>query len=592
MSKHTFRAFSFAITTALVATSASAQNVAVPLSYNFNGIVHAGEAGLPDDLMGYRSISDRGLDFTAGVPSDPLLNSYQLVGTTGALDIVHLGNRNTVDSGSKAFQATVNGDDIGVQPAWLLNVDQSGPQTTTLSSPLPTSLTTSVAFLYQISNGGGSFDVRFTFFSGGSYTATLSGGDWFGGAFAGTANIDSGLPGNNLSIVEGRINLGAFPGELVTDITFENASNPNAGYAILACNFEYPPEPSRVNQIALNYNFNGIAHAGEPGLPDDPAGYRSISDRGLDFTGGVPADPLLAPYNLVDQPFVLDLVHLGDRTTVNSGLQAFEPTANGNNIGVVPAWLPNVNQTGPQATTLTQPIVMDATSAASVLFQISNGGGSFDVEFQFQTGNPVVATINGPDWFGGVLPGVASVDSALPGANLSLTERTIDLSGEAGRTLVAVAFQNATNANAGHAIVAMNVVGCISCANSAAASVVNLGGGTSGQMSSTSTGGLGCDLNWSVSGATPSSIGAFAVGLGTTSLPLGVVIPGCPGTIHTPNPVLVTLPLDPFGFASLTIETPVTQALCGQTATAQYVALQLGGCFLALSDAIAITIGN
>ena len=54
----------------------------------------------------------------------------------------------------------------------------------------------------------------------------------------------------------------------------------------------------------------------------------------------------------------------------------------------------------------------------------------------------------------------------------------------------------------------------------------------------------------------------------------------------------MTLPLDPFGFASLTIETPVTQALCGQTATAQYVALQLGGCFLALSDAIAITIGN
>ncbi|MGK0205536.1 MAG: hypothetical protein ACI9S9_004627, partial [Planctomycetota bacterium] len=452
--------------------------------------------------------------------------------------------------------------------------------------------TTSVAFLYQISNGGGSFDVTFSFFSGTSHTATLSGGDWFGGPFAGTANIDSGFLGNNLSITEGRVNMSAFSGELVQDISFGNGSNPNAGIAILACNFEYPPEPSRVNQIALNYNFNGIAHVGEPGLPDDLLGYRSISDRGLDFTAGAPIDPLLVPYSLVDLPFVVDLVHLGNRDTVNNSGQIFEPTANGNNFGVIPSWLPVVDQTGPQLTPLPSAIVMDATSAASVLFQISNGGGSFDVEFQFQTGTPVIATINGPDWFGGALPGVAGVDSAIPSANLSLTERTIDLSAEAGRTLIAIAFQNATNANAGHAIVAMNVVGCASCANGAAASVVNLGGGTNGQMNSTSTGGLGCDLNWTVSGAAPNSIGAFAIGLGTTSLPLNIVIPGCPGTIHTPSPVLATVPLDAFGSAALTLETPLTQALCGQTATGQYVALQLGACFLALSDAVAITIGN
>ncbi|MFT4843784.1 MAG: hypothetical protein ACJA0V_002341 [Planctomycetota bacterium] len=592
MSKQSLQALSFVVTAVIAATSANAQNIPVALNYNFNGIVHAGESGLPDALGGYRSISDRGLDFTGGVPSDPLLNPYQLIPSAGLLDIVHLGNRNTVDNGSKAFQPAVNGDDTGVQPTWLFNVDQSGPQTTVMLSPLPIAPTTSIAFLYQISNGGGSFDVTLSFLSGTSHTATLSGGDWFGGPFFGTANIDNGFASNNLSITEGRINMSAFSGEVVTDITFENGSNINAGYAILACNFEYPPEPSRVNQIALNYNFNGIAHAGETGMPDDLLGYRSISDRGLDFTAGVPVDPLLAPYSLVDQPFTVDIVHLGNRDTVNNSGQIFDTIADGDDFGVIPLWLPIVDQTTPQLTPLTNAIVMDSTSSARVLFQISNGGGSFDVEFQFQTGAPVIATVNGPDWFGGVLAGVAGVDSAIAGANLSLTERTVDLSAEAGRTLVGIAFQNATNTNAGLAVVAMNVIGCASCANGSTASIVNLGGGTSGQMNSTSTGGLGCDLNWQVSGAVPNSFGVFAVGLGTTSLPLNVVIPGCPGTIHTPSPVLATAPLDTFGAGSLTLETPMTQALCGQTATGQYVSLQLGACFLVLSDAIAITIGN
>jgi hypothetical protein len=573
-------------------TTATAQNIPVPLNYNFNGIVHAGEANLPDDPNGYRSISDRGLDFSAGIPSDPLLNPYQLIGTPGALDIVHLGNRNAVDFGSKAFQAAANGDNIGIQPSWLLNVDQSTPQTTVMASPLPLVPTSSIAFLYQISNGGGSFDVTFTFAGGGSHTATLAGGDWFGGAFPGTGNVDSATPDNNLSIVEGRVNMGAFDGQVVTEFSFSNASNPNAGYAILACNFEYPPAPSRVNQIALNYNFNGIAHAGETGLPDDLLGYRSISDRGLDFTAGVPSDPLLAPYSLVDQPQTLDIVHLGNRNTVNGSGQPFDVVIDGNDIGVQPAWLLNVDQSGPQVTTLTDAIMMDLTSSASVLFQVSNGGGSFDVEFQFQTGAPVVATINGPDWFGGVLPGVAGFDSATPGANLSLTERVIDLSTEVGRTLVAIAFQNATNVNAGYAIAAVNVVGCVSCANAAAASITNLGGGTNGSMSSTSTGHLGCDLNWTVSGASPNGIGVFAIGLGTTALPLSVLIPGCPGTIHTPNPLLLTGVLDTFGSASLTLQSPAIQGLCGQTITGQYAELQLGACFFAMSDAIAITIGN
>jgi len=580
------------ILAAACVASASAQSIPIVLNYNFNGIVHAGEAGLPDDLSGFRSISDRALDFQAGLPNDPILNAYQLVAAPGLLDIVHLGNRNTVDNGTKAFEPTANGNDIGVQPAWLINVDQTGPQTTVLTTPMPITATSRVAFIYQISNGGGSFDVTFTFLSGGTHTATLSGGDWFGGPLAGTANVDNGLTGNNLSVTEGRINMGAFDGEVVTQLSFDNASNPNAGHAILACNFEYPPPPSRVNQIPLNYNFNGIAHFGEPGLPDDLVGYRSISDRGLNFTGGVPNNPLLAPYLIVDQPLLLDIVHLGNRDTVDNGNWAFEPTANGNNIGIQPAWLPNVDQSGPQVTILTDPIILDATSSASVLFQISNGGGDFDVEFQFSSGAPVVATITGPDWFGGVLAGVAGTDSAAPGANLSLTERTIDLTAEAGRTLTGIIFQNASNANSGCAIIAMNVVGCMTCTNGAQANVTNLGGGTIGVMSSSSTGRLGCDLNWTVTAATPTVVGVFAAGLGITAAPLSIVLPGCPGTIHVPNPAFATVPTDPFGGAAISLPVPTTQALCGQTVTAQYVELQTGPCALALTDAIAITIGN
>ena len=220
----------------ITAVSANAQSVTVPLNYNFNGIVHAGEANLPDDPLGFRSISDRALDFSAGIPADPLLANYLLIGAPGQLDIVHLGNRNLVDNGNWAFETIANGNNIGVQPTWLANVDQSGPQTTVLAGPLPVSADTSIGFLYQISNGGGSFDVTLTFISGGTLTATLSGNDWFLGAFLGTANVDQATPGANLSITEGRIDLSAFAGDALTEVSFSNQSNPIGGYAILACN--------------------------------------------------------------------------------------------------------------------------------------------------------------------------------------------------------------------------------------------------------------------------------------------------------------------------------------------------------------------
>ncbi|MFK7741746.1 MAG: hypothetical protein AB8H80_15615 [Planctomycetota bacterium] len=579
---------------AFATATATAQFVPVPLNYNFNGVVHAGESGQPDDPNGFRSISDRALDFTAGIPVDPLLAPYQLIAVPGVLDVVHLGNRNTVDGGLRAFDALANGDDRGIQPSWILNVDQSTPQTTTLATPLPLDANTKIAFLYQISNGGGSFDVTFGFFSGQSATFTLSGGDWFGGPYPGAAFTDSGIASaaGNLSIVETRLDVSAFAGEVVDTISFANASNTNAGIAVLACNFEFPPEPSRINQIALSYNFNGIVHAGESGLPDDLIGYRSISDRGLDFTAGVPADPILDSYRLVDQAQALDIVHLGDRNTVDGGSRFFDAIANGDDLGVQPAWLPSTDQTGPQQTTLADPIVLDSTSSASLVFLISNGGGSFDVEFQFASGAPLVATVSGADWFGGALPGTANTDTGLTSANLTATERSIDLTGQAGRTLTGIAFQNASNANAGYAILAMNVIGCLECANGAQAQFNNLGGGTGATIAPNTTANLGCDLEWVVSGATPGSLGLFAIGSGTTSVPLALVTPGCPGTIHVPNPILLTAPIDGAGSARLVAPVPGNQALCGFSVTAQHAELALGACFLVLSDALEIRIGN
>lgn len=134
--------------------------------------------------------------------------------------------------------------------------------------------------------------------------------------------------------------------------------------------------------------------------------------------------------------------------------------------------------------------------------------------------------------------------------------------------------------------------GCVSCANGAQASIFNLGGGTLGTISTSSNGNLGCDLDWSVTGATPNSVGFFAVGLGTTSIPLGAVVPGCAGTIHSPNPVLIGGLTDPSGASSLLVSVPANQALCGQAVTGQYALLQTGACFLGLTDAITVVIGN
>ncbi len=574
---------------AVCAPSLTAQlSTPVPLNYNFNGIVHAGESNNPDALNGYRSISDRGLDFSGGVPNDSLLNGYTIVSTPNTLDIVHLGNRNTVNGGGQAFGATPDGDPFGVQPTWLTNVDQTGPQTTNLSAnPILLPIEASLKVIFQVSNGGGAFDVTVGFLDGSSTTATVSGPDWFGGAYAGTDNTDLGLPGNSLSIEERSVDLSAHVGKVIGSVTFENAQNTNGGYAILAARVDLEP-PLPVVRVPLNYNFNGIVHAGEAGLPDDLNGFRSISDRALDFSAGVPSDALLSAYDIVDQPGMLDMVHLGNRNLVDGGSKFFDPTPDGNDVGVQPSWLTNVDQSTPQTTTLTNPVMLEQTSSISFLLQISNGGGSFDVRLGFLDGTSTVASVNGPDWFGGAYAGTQNIDSGAPGANLSISERSIQLGGFATKLLSTITFENRSNLNAGYAILAANVTGC-----DTPGQVNNLGGGNGSTLSTTSTGAIGGQLVFSLSGGAASAPGVLLLGFQRGTTPLGSVLPGCTGTLIA-FPASIDIPGATNANGAYSLNTPGVPDpnYCGNAAYFQHAGLDLAGsCQVRLSNAIEMILG-
>jgi len=245
----------------------------LPLAHNFNGMVHAGEAGSPDDPDGFRSISDRGLlvDGGDGAFSNligPSGIAYRVEPSAGTLDIVHLGNRNAVDNGNWAFDASPDGDAVGIRPNWLPNPDQTGPQVTDLSGlDLTLAHASEIGVLYNISNGGGGFEVDLAFTDLTTATLTLTGPDWFGeqtpppagpgvasqtslGTFAGAGNVDEADPSGPLNVVEAVISVhrmehdgvGDVAGKTLASITFGNAFNSN-GYAIFAATLRTPPPP-------------------------------------------------------------------------------------------------------------------------------------------------------------------------------------------------------------------------------------------------------------------------------------------------------------------------------------------------------------
>jgi hypothetical protein len=241
-------------------------DVALALPYNFNGMVHDGEAGMPDNPDGYRSISDRGLIISNDADSigyGTLLGltgiHYSLVTQPGALDIVHLGDRNTTDNGNHVFDDIPDGDNIGIQPNWLPNTDQTGPQTVDLSSQnIVFTADTRVGILYQVSNGGGFFNWTLNF-ENGSAVLLCEAPDWFFdqspgapgfgvenqaqlGVFRGAENEDLASTGASLNVVEAitstsRLSLdgfGDFTGQRLLSITFSDRTNTIAGYAFLA----------------------------------------------------------------------------------------------------------------------------------------------------------------------------------------------------------------------------------------------------------------------------------------------------------------------------------------------------------------------
>lgn len=156
--------------------------------------------------------------------------------------------------------------------------------------------------------------------------------------------------------------------------------------------------------IILNYNYNGMVHNGsETGAAnaEDPNGFRSIADRALDLGagGGFGSNPLIGVsglnYTIVTSDHELDIVHLGHRGV-------FRPYDDivGNNNGVFPSWLPDVDHTGPQTTIVDPPILFDANTDIGFLYQISDGGGSFVVTLGFTDSTTVGVVFAGPDWFG------------------------------------------------------------------------------------------------------------------------------------------------------------------------------------------------
>jgi hypothetical protein len=264
------------------------------------------------------------------------------------------------------------------------------------------------------------------------------------------------------------------------------------------------------NYIALNYNWNGICHSTESGQPDAASGFRSMADRAL-FVDGSTANcfgtgPTVGisgvTYSLNMNPGVLDIIHLGNTIVFTPATAVQNPPAgsptrwwdgSGNpglraDHGVQPDWLATLNQTS-QTTTLGSPLLLDSLSSIGVLYQVSNGGGNFDMVLGFTDTTSVTVTLTANDWFGPTNPpaGGAGVSSqsrlgnttftgtngtdngtqvAFPTQSLAVTEavvtvgsiNTAGLGNIAGKQLSSITFQNPTQPLRGYAIFAATVV--------------------------------------------------------------------------------------------------------------------------------------
>lgn len=246
----------------------------VQLDYNWNGMVHAGEDGMPDSADGYRTFGDRGLIVghaqSFGGTTSVLTRgnlTYQLeTRPTPSLDIVHIGFRGA------AWDLTVDGDNIGIAPSWDPSLLGDGKQVPTSTSTFAPSPALNSAFelgvLYNASEGGGQFNMTLGFTDTSSVTVRLHVPDWFangngtpnaplagvasqvlvpgplsgGDGFRGAAGHDQGNLDQPLNVVEALVTANSLltgqgfdvTGRQLESITFDNWAATNAGSALAA----------------------------------------------------------------------------------------------------------------------------------------------------------------------------------------------------------------------------------------------------------------------------------------------------------------------------------------------------------------------
>jgi hypothetical protein len=211
--------------------------------------------------------------------------------------------------------------------------------------------------------------------------------------------------------------------------------------------------------LALDHNWNGMVHDGEQtvAFADDPAGFRSMSDRAVavgstNSLGGVGYNITTAEgtYIFEPGPGILDMMFIGVREA--GGPIGWDLVPDGDRVGIAPNWDPTGGDgTLTNATTTFPSIPMNNSSQVSILYNASVGGGPFEVTLGFVGGQTVTVPVTSPDWFADfdpvppapmpgvesqiVLPGPLSggdgfratnnVDYALPGEPLAVFEAVI-----------------------------------------------------------------------------------------------------------------------------------------------------------------------
>ncbi len=283
-------------------------DVVAPLAFNFNGMIHQGEGEDADKAEGYRSISDRGMRITGAFGSldvgleGPSGITYSIVTDPFTLDMVCLGDRNVVDGGIWIFDDEIGGLDqelgggafiynyIGVQPDWLTQVDQTGPQTSDLSAlNLAMGADTRIGILYNASNGGSYFLATLNFTDGSSAALSLHCPDWFEsqfpdaaqpgvevqqqlGVFQGSGKSDLGWESNSMNVTEAVIStqslldngLGDFTGKTLQSITFSDKVNFNANVGIYALTVrDGAPGAPVCPPCAADFNLDGGVDGGD-----------------------------------------------------------------------------------------------------------------------------------------------------------------------------------------------------------------------------------------------------------------------------------------------------------------------------------------